>query len=366
RWAISYKFKAERVSTKLLDVIYQVGRTGAITPVAILEPVFLAGTTVKRASLHNSDQIQQLDLRINDTVFVEKGGEIIPKVLEVDLSERLETAIPLVYIMHCPECKTELIRNEDEANHYCPNETECKSQILGKMEHFISKKAMDIDGLGGETLELLFSEGLISNVSDLYSLRKDQVLPLERMAEKSADNLIAGIEKSKEQPFNRFLFGLGIRYVGSTVAKKIANYFGDIDSVMNATQEELINVDEIGERIAESLSSYFNRDKNIARIDVFKKAGLCLMISEEEATLRSNLLEGKSIVVSGVFSTISRDEIKVLIENNGGKNTSSVSKNTSFIVAGENMGPSKLEKASKLGITLYSESEFLNLLDGNI
>ena len=362
RWAMAYKFKAERVSTKLNSITYQVGRTGAITPVANLEPVELAGTTVKRASLHNADQIEKLDIRVGDEVYVEKGGEIIPKILGVDLSQRPVNSEPTQYITNCPECSTELIRQEGEAQHYCPNYNGCNPQIIGRIQHFISRKAMDIEGLGGETVALLVNEGLISNYSDLYELTKNQVVPLERMAEKSADNLIQGIEQSKNIPFERVLFALGIRYVGETVAKKLAKHYKSIDAIAAATQEDLIHVDEIGIRIAESVCAFFTSEENNHIINRLKEFGVQLEISAEKLLGQTNKLESKIFVVSGVFESLSRDELKKLIEDNGGKVSSSISSKTSFIIAGDNMGPSKKEKAEKLNIKILNEYEFLQFL----
>lgn len=359
RWAMAYKFKAEQVSTKLNSITYQVGRTGAITPVANLEPVELAGTTVKRASLHNADQIEKLDIRVGDEVYVEKGGEIIPKILGVDLSQRPLNSEPTHYITHCPECKTELVRQAGEAQHYCPNYNGCNPQIIGRIQHFISRKAMDIEGLGGETVALLVNEGLINNYSDLYELTKEQVVPLERMAEKSADNLIQGIEQSKKIPFERVLFALGIRYVGETVAKKLAKHYKSIDAIANASQEDLVNVDEIGIKIAESVSAFFSSEENNAIIERLKGFGVQLEMSAEQLIGQTSILEGQSIVVSGVFESLSRTELKKLIEDNGGKVSSSISSKTSFIVAGNNMGPSKKQKAEALDIKLITENEFL-------
>ncbi len=363
RWAMAYKFKAEQVSTRLNSISYQVGRTGAITPVANLEPVELAGTTVKRASLHNADQIEKLDVRVGDEVFVEKGGEIIPKIIAVDLSKRLSNSKPTEYITHCPECETELVRQEGEAQHYCPNYNGCKPQIIGRIQHFISRKAMDIDGLGGETVALLVNAGLINDYSDLYELTKEQVIPLERMAEKSADNLIQGISQSVNIPFERVLYALGIRYVGETVAKKLAKHYKTIDAIANATQEELVNVDEIGIKIAESVQEFFASQNNLNIINRLKQFGLQLEISAEQLEGLTNILEGEIIVVSGVFESVSRDELKKLIEKNGGKVSSSISSKTSFIVAGDNMGPSKKEKAEKLNISIINEYQFLQKIN---
>lgn len=362
RWAIAYKFKAEQVSTRLNDITYQVGRTGAITPVANLEPVELAGTTVKRASLHNADQIEKLDIRVGDEVFVEKGGEIIPKIIAVDLSKRPANSIPTQYITNCPECYTQLVRTEGEAQHYCPNYNGCKPQIIGRIQHFISRKAMDIEGLGGETVALLVNEGLIRDYSDLYELTKEQVIPLERMAEKSAENLIKGIELSKEVPFERVLYALGIRYVGETVAKKLAKHYKSIEALANASHEDLILVDEIGVKIAESVVEFFSSETNREIINRLKKFGVQLEISAEKLANQTNKLEGNIFVVSGVFHTVSRDELKKLIEDNGGKVSSSISGKTNYVVAGDNMGPSKREKAEKLQVNIISEQDFLNLL----
>src|SRR5690606_36886687 len=359
RWAIAYKFKAEQVSTKLNSISYQVGRTGAITPVANLEPVELAGTIVKRASLHNADQIAKLDIRVGDEVYVEKGGEIIPKIIAVDLTKRPPHSTPTAYITECPECGTPLVRQEGEAQHYCPNYNGCKPQIIGRIQHYISRKAMDIEGLGGETVTLLVNEGLIGDYSDLYELTAEQVIPLERMAEKSADNLIKGIAQSKNIPFERVLYALGIRYVGETVAKKLAKHYKSIDAIANASVDDLVNVDEIGIKIAQSVVEFFNSEKNEFIIKRLKQFGVQLEISAEQLANQTNKLEGLSIVISGVFETLSRDELKMLIEDNGGKISSSISSKTSFIVAGANMGPSKKKKAEDLGIPLVNEYEFL-------
>jgi len=362
RWAIAYKFKAEQVSTVLESITYQVGRTGAITPVANLIPVELAGTIVKRASLHNADQIEKLDIRIDDEVFVEKGGEIIPKIIGVDLSKRSEKSNSTVYITHCPECETELIRNKGEAQHYCPNSSGCNPQIVGRIQHFISRKAMDIDGLGGETVALLVENGLITDYSDLYDLTKEQVIPLERMAEKSAENLINGIEASKQIPFERVLFALGIRYVGETVAKKLAKHYKSIDKLSVSVIEDLINVDEIGDRIAESVVAFFTLEETKRIISRLKQFGVQLTLSDEVLANQTDKLKGQAFVVSGVFETISRVELKKSIEDNGGKVSSSISSKTSYIVAGANMGPSKLQKANDLNIPIISEQEFLQLI----
>ena len=358
RWAISYKFKAEQVSTVLNEITYQVGRTGAITPVANLEPVLLAGTVVKRASLHNADQISKLDIRVGDSVHVEKGGEIIPKIVGVALKERDLFSQPTVYTSHCPECNTPLVRSEGDAKHYCPNDLMCPPQIIGKFEHFISKKAMNIDGIGPETIDLLFENQLIASIPDLYDLKKEDLLPFKKEGEKWASNIIEGLEQSKATPFERLLFALGIRYVGETVSKVLVKEFQHIDNLMIADKERLENVDEIGDKIAESVVLYFQNKENIKLIDRLKNQGLCFEIGEESKAISSQL-SGMSIVISGVFSHFSRDELKKLIEQHGGKNVSSISKKTTFVVAGENMGPSKLQKAEKLNVPLLSEDEFI-------
>jgi DNA ligase (NAD+) len=365
RWAIAYKFKAEQKTTTLESISYQVGRTGAVTPVANLSPVHLAGTVVKRASLHNSDQIEKLDLRVGDTVFVEKGGEIIPKVVGVDFSMRKDDFAKTVFIENCPECHSPLVKKEGEAHHYCINSNSCPPQIKGKIEHFISRKAMDIEGIGPETIDLLFENKFISNISHLYSLHqhKQELFKLDRMAEKSVDNMLDGIEKSKEIPFEKVLFALGIRFVGETVAKKLAFYFKDIDSLSKATLQELIAVDEIGERIAESVIEYFKDEINIKIIDELKTAGLKFQISEQASSLMSDRLKGLTFVVSGVFEIYSRDELKKTIELNGGKVSSSISKKTDFLIAGDKMGPSKLEKAQKLNVEIISEIKFQEMIE---
>ena len=363
RWAIAYKFQAERALTRLNKVTYQVGRTGAVTPVANLDPVQLSGTIVKRASLHNADIIEGLDLYIGDMVYVEKGGEIIPKITGVDKDARsMLIGEKVKFITHCPECGSKLIRYEGEAAHYCPNETSCPPQIKGKIEHFISRKAMNIDGLGPETVDMFYRLGLIKNTADLYQLTADDIKNLDRMGEKSAENIIKGIEASKEVPFERVLFALGIRFVGETVAKKIAKFFNDIDELENANLEKLINIDEIGEKIAQSILTYFANPLNRELIERLKSTGLQLYRREEDLSGYTDKLAGQSIVISGVFTHHSRDEYKELIEKNGGKNVGSISAKTSFILAGENMGPAKLEKAHKLGIKLMSEDEFLTLI----
>jgi DNA ligase (NAD+) len=363
RWAIAYKFKAEQVSTKLKSISYQVGRTGAITPVANLEPVQLAGTIVKRASLHNADQIEKLDIRINDTVFVEKGGEIIPKIIAVDLEQRPQDSQKTHYITHCPECETELVRTEGEANHYCPNFYGCPPQIIGRIQHYISRKAMDIEGLGGETVALLFKNGLVHNYADLYELKVEDILHLERMAQKSAENLVNGVEKSKEIPFESVLFALGIRFVGETVAKKLAKHYKSIDALSQASLMELILVDEIGERIAKSVIEFFENEENRKIIDRLKRYGVQFEIVEKINPNATEKFLGKTFVVSGVFAEFSRDELKKTIEDNGGKVGSSISAKTDFVVAGDNMGPAKLEKANKLNIPILSEQEFIAKLN---
>ena len=363
RWAIAYKFQAERALTRLNKVTYQVGRTGAVTPVANLDPVQLSGTIVKRASLHNADIIEGLDLHIGDMVYVEKGGEIIPKITGVDKDARsMLIGEKVKFITHCPECGSKLIRYEGEAAHYCPNETSCPPQIKGKIEHFISRKAMNIDGLGPETVDMFYRLGLIKNTADLYQLTADDIKNLDRMGEKSAENIIKGIEASKEVPFERVLFALGIRFVGETVAKKIAKSFNDIDELKNANLEKLINIDEIGEKIAQSILTYFANPLNCELIERLKSTGLQLYRREEDLSGYTDKLAGQSIVISGVFTHHSRDEYKELIEKNGGKKVGSIYAKTSFILAGENMGPAKLEKAHKLGIKLMSEDEFLTLI----
>ena len=363
RWAIAYKFQAERALTRLNKVTYQVGRTGAVTPVANLDPVQLSGTIVKRASLHNADIIEGLDLHIGDMVYVEKGGEIIPKITGVDKDARsMLIGEKVKFITHCPECGSKLIRYEGEAAHYCPNETSCPPQIKGKIEHFISRKAMNIDGLGPETVDMFYRLGLIKNTADLYQLTADDIKNLDRMGEKSAENIIKGIEASKEVSFERVLFALGIRFVGETVAKKIAKSFNDIDELENANLEKLINIDEIGEKIAQSILTYFANPLNCELIERLKSTGLQLYRREEDLSGYTDKLAGQSIVISGVFTHHSRDEYKELIEKNGGKNVGSISAKTSFILAGENMGPAKLEKAQKLGVQIMSEDEFLALI----
>lgn len=363
RWAIAYKFKAEQVSTRLNSISYQVGRTGAITPVANLEPVQLAGTTVKRASLHNADQIEKLDVRVGDEVFVEKGGEIIPKIIAVDFTKRPADSMPTVYITHCPECMAELERKEGEAQHYCPNYYGCPPQIIGRVQHYISRKAMDIEGLGGETVALLYNSGLIENYADLYELKKEQIVPLERMADKSAENLVNGIEKSKEIPFERVLYALGIRYVGETVAKKLAKHYKTIDNLANASLMDLVLVDEIGDRIAQSVVDFFANEENRKIIERLKGYGVQLEAVAKADTTVSDKLAGKTFVVSGVFEKFSRDDLKKAIEDNGGKVGSSISSKTHYVVAGDNMGPAKLEKANQLGVAIISEDDFIKMVE---
>lgn len=362
KWAIAYKFKAEQAKTKLLEITYQVGRTGAITPVANLQPVLLAGTTVKRASLHNADQIEKLDIRINDTVLVEKGGEIIPKIVGVEATQRDIFSEPVKYISQCPECNTPLIRKEGEAQHYCPNEWGCPPQIKGKITHFISRKAMNIDGLGEETIDLLVDKNLITNSADLYELTYHQLYELEGFKEKKVQNILEGIQKSQAVPFERVLFAIGIRYVGETVAKKLAKQFKSIDAIANASFEELINTDEIGDKIAESIQQFFDNESNRQLVSRLKEKGLQFTLSEEQLANTTNKLTGLTFVVSGVFSLFSRDELKNTIEQNGGKVSGSISKKTNYIVAGENMGPSKLQKAQDLDIVIIDENKFMEMI----
>jgi len=362
RWAMAYKFKAEQVSTQLEHISYQVGRTGAITPVANLQPVELAGTIVKRASLHNADQIEKLDVRVGDWVYVEKGGEIIPKIMGVDLSRRSPESTPTVYMSSCPECDTPLVRKDGEAQHYCPNDLGCSPQIIGRIQHYISRKALDIEGLGGETVALLVNEGLIRDYADLYELTTDQIIHLDRMAEKSADNLVNGVQASKDVPFERVLFGLGIRYVGETVAKKLAKHYKSIEALSKATLEDLETVDEIGIRIAESVVDFFSTEANVQMVARLILYGLQLQLSEEALSNQTTQLEGLRFVVSGVFETVSRDELKALIDSNGGKVVSSISAKTSYVVAGANMGPSKRTKAETLKVPIISEEVFLGML----
>ena len=363
RWAIAYKFQAERACTRLNKVTYQVGRTGAVTPVANLDPVQLAGTVVKRASLHNADIIEGLDLYVGDMVYVEKGGEIIPKIVGVDKDARFMIGDKVKFITHCPECGSLLVRYEGEAAHYCTNDTACPPQIKGKIEHFVSRKAMNIDSLGAETIDQFYQEGLISTIADLYSLKAPDIARLERMGKKSALNILEGIRASKEVSFERVLFALGIRFVGETTAKTLAKAFRTIDALKEATLEDLVQVDEIGARIAQSVIQYFADEKNLQVIEKLREAGVQLQMEELDMSEFTDKLAGKSIVISGVFTHHSRDEYKSLIEKNGGKNVGSISKKTSFILAGENMGPSKLEKAEKLGIPIVSEDEFLQMIE---
>lgn len=362
RWAISYKYKAEQAETKLLSISYQVGRTGAVTPVANLSPVLLAGTTVKRASLHNADQIALLDIRPGDYVYVEKGGEIIPKIISVNLQKREEAVSPLTFITHCPECGSALVRNEGEAAHYCPNEDECPPQIKGKLEHFVGRAAMDIN-CAEATIDLFFRKGLLHKVSDFYKLKKEDILKLDRFAEKSADNLIKSIEASKQIPFPRVLYSIGIRFVGETVAKKLAQHFKNIHNLSNADMEQLLMVEEIGEKIAQSVLDYFNVPKHQLIIRELEEAGVQLKLGDQETQLISDKLTGSTIVVTGTYANYSRDQMKVLIEKHGGKNSSGVSAKTTYLLAGEKPGPDKISKAQKLGVRIISEDEFLKLIE---
>ena len=362
RWAVAYKFKAEQALTTLESVDFQVGRTGAITPVANLDPVLLAGTTVKRASLHNAEQIALLDIRLGDKVYVEKGGEIIPKITGVELSERGADSLSFEYITHCPECGTELVRYEGEAKHYCPNQSHCRPQILGRIVHFIRRKAMDIDGLGEETIELLFESGLVSNVADLYDLQATQLAGLPRLGEKSAENIIRSIARSTQVPFRRVLFALGIRFVGETTAKYLAAHFLSLDEVMSASREQLMESEEVGEKIADAIIDYFADEENRAIIERLRRAGV--QLEAEEKVLRSESLVGKNFVISGLFTLYSRDELKEMIEANGGKNLAAVSANVDYVVAGRNMGPAKLQKAEKLGIKIITEQELVEMIGG--
>lgn len=363
RWAISYKFKAETACTRLMEVTFQVGRTGAVTPVANLEPVQLAGTTVKRASLHNADIIQGLDLRLNDMVYVEKGGEIIPKIVGVDKDARFMENIPVRFISHCPECKSELIRYEGEAAHYCPNQMGCPPQIKGRIEHFISRKAMNIDGIGAETVDLFYQQGMVNDVSDLYTLQKNDIALLERLGEKSAENIMRGLEASKHVPFEKVLFALGIRFVGATVAKKLALAMVNIDNLRNASIDELMAIDEIGLRIAQSVKDYFENDKNDELIERLREHGLQFELDDAVLSNRTDILKGKTLVISGTFIKYSRDELKKMIEDNGGKNTASISKKTDYLLGGDGVGPSKMEKVTKLGIPIINEDDFLAMIN---
>ena len=362
RWAIAYKFQAEKAVTRLNSVSYQVGRTGAVTPVANLDPVQLSGTTVKRASLHNADIIEALDLHIGDMVFVEKGGEIIPKITAVDVDARLLIGDKVKFIKKCPECGADLIRFEGEAAHYCPNDNACPPQIKGKMEHFVSRKAMNIDGLGSETIHLLFENGLLKDIADIYELKVADLARLERLGNKSAQNIKTSCEKSKEVPFGRVVFALGIRFVGETVAKKLALAFKNIETLENATYDELIAVDEIGDRIAQSVLKYFADERNVMMLNRLKSYGLTMSVSEDKFLKAGDALQGLTFVISGTFTFHSRDEYKNLIEQNGGKNVGSVSSKTSYILAGENMGPEKLKKAESLGVQLINEADFLKMI----
>ena len=362
RWAIAYKYKSESISTRLNGITYQVGRTGAVTPVAELEPVFLAGTTVKRASLHNANEIARLDLRIGDYVFVEKGGEIIPKVTGVDIEKRNPMLEPVIYISRCPECSTELIRKEGEANHYCPNEKGCPPQIKGRVEHFIQRKAMDIDSLGEQTIKQLYDLGLVKTPADLYNLTKDDLLKLDKVKEKSAQNMLDGIEQSKSQSFESVLFGIGIRYVGKTVAEKLARHFKNIDALSSASYERLLEAPEVGEKIAQSVLAFFKDTESLNEIDRLKKSGLKFQSTQLEPTLVSDVLGGKSFVVSGIFQNYERDQLKEVIVSHGGKVLSSISGKLDYVLAGDNMGPAKKEKAEKLGVKIISEKEFEDLL----
>lgn len=366
RWAMAYKYKAEQAVTVLEKVTYQVGRTGAVTPVANLRPVLLAGTMVKRASLYNADQVEKLDLHEHDTVFVEKGGEIIPKITGIDKTKREPHSRKIHYIEDCPECGTPLVRSEDEAMHYCPNEEGCPTQIKGKIVHFSGRKAMDINNLGEETVELLYENGLVRNIADIYSLQKNQLLSLERMAEKSAQNLISGIEESKKNPFERVLFALGIRHVGATVAKKLAHYFKNIEALMSASEQQLTEVGEIGGVIAHSVTEYFKREKNRQVVERLKQAGLKFELSEETLKNVTDKLKGLSFVVSGVFEKFSRDELKNVIGQHGGKSVGSVSGKTNYLIAGVGMGPEKRKKAEKLGVKIISEDDFIKMIENTV
>jgi len=360
RWAIAYKFQTETATTKLLDITYQVGRTGAITPVAELQPVAILGTTVKRASLHNANEMERLDIRIGDMVFVEKGGEIIPKIVGIDYTQRPENSEPQAYITHCPECNTELIRNEGEAQHYCPNDLLCPPQVVGKLEHFVGRKAMDIQSIGSEMAETLYKNNLVNSPADFYDLTFEQLIALDRMGEKSANNIIEGIQLSKIQPFERVLFAIGIRYVGETVAKKLVAAFLTIHNLMNASIEEMLKVDEIGERIAQTVHQHFQNPRNLQEIERLKSANL--QFEAQKIEKASYVLEGKIFVISGVFENHSRDELKDMVENNGGKMASGVTSKTNYLIAGSGVGPSKLEKAQQLGVVFLSENELLQMI----
>lgn len=360
RWAVAYKFQAEKALTKLVSVDFQVGRTGAVTPVANLEPVQLAGTVVKRASIHNADQIEALDIRLGDMVYVEKGGEIIPKITEVELSERPKDSVPFEYITHCPECGVELVRDEGEAKHFCPNSKGCKPQIIGRIVHFVGRKAMDIEGLGGETIELLWENGMLHNIADIYHLDPIRLASLPRLGEKSAANIIEGVRLSKEVPFERVLFALGIRYVGETTAKYLASHFRTLDAIANATAEELSEAEEVGAKIAVAIKEYFLDEENRKIVDTLRIAGL--QFEAKDKAQKSNALMGKSVVISGKFAGRSRDDMKALVEEHGGRNLAAVSANVDFVVAGDNMGPAKRQKAEKLGVKILSEEEFMSLI----
>ena len=360
RWAVAYKFQAERALTRLVSVDFQVGRTGAITPVANLEPVQLAGTVVKRASIHNADQIAALDIRIGDMVYVEKGGEIIPKITEVELSERPADSKPFKYITHCPECGSKLVRYDGEAKHFCPNSAECKPQIIGRMVHFVSRKAMNIEGLGGETIELLWENGMLKDIADIYDLNPQQLANLPRLGDKSAANILDGVRESKQVPFERVLFALGIRFVGETTAKYLAAHFRTLDAISKATTEELSEAEEVGQKIAVAITEYFTDERNRSIVERLCSAGLKFEVEDKHRS--SNALEGKSVVISGKFIGRSRDDMKALVEEHGGRNLATVSANVDFIVAGENMGPAKRQKAEKLGITILNEEEFMTLI----
>ena len=364
RWAIAYKFQAESAVTRLNEVTYQVGRTGVVTPVANLDPVQLSGTVVKRASLHNADIIEKFDLHIGDMVYVEKGGEIIPKITGVNTSARFMLGEKVAFITKCPECGTPLVRYDGEAAHYCPNDTSCPPQIKGKIEHFVSREAMNIDSIGPETIDQLYNYGLIKNIADIYAMQPEDLMFLPRMGEKSAMNIVNAVKASLQVPFERVLFALGIRFVGATVAKRLARAFGNIDALMAASFDELTAVDEIGERIAGAVRAFFAKENNLQLLEKLRSAGLKFEVEEEQGVEKSEMLKGQSIVISGVFTHHSRDEYKEMIERNGGKNVGSVSKSTSFILMGENMGPSKLEKAQKMGVRLVTEDEFLQMLEG--
>jgi DNA ligase (NAD+) len=363
RWAIAYKFKAEQITTRLNGVSYQVGRTGSVTPVAELEPILISGTIVKRASLHNADQIEKLNIRIGDFVKVEKGGEIIPKIIGVDKGRRVKESSKISFIKNCPDCKTPLVREDGEANHYCLNSDSCKQQIIGSIQHFISRNAMDVEGLGGETILLLFESGLIKSIADLYDLTERDLLPLDRMAEKATSNILKGLEKSKKQPFNKVLFGLGIRFVGNTVAKKITTSINSIDELKNSSFDELILIDEIGERIAESIINYFKSDKKLNLIKRLRNSGLQFNSSSKKQKLNSKKLNGYKFIVSGVFKDFTRDQLKQFVIENDGQIVSSISNKTSYIVAGKNMGPSKLQKAQILNIPIINETQFIQMIN---